>query len=564
MRSVRVAILVICTVALTTQISRADVFASGIRFTNPDDAVFDGDPADGTPVKIHFLLNDTASAVTIRIHNASGDAVVHTIIQNALSSGWHSATWDGTGSAGSGIFYVTIEASQAPRSSTAYSVFTFIPTSGTDYTIYSRGVDVIRDQAHEYYGYYYTANAGGGPLPQGLCFYTADGWFAGTDSGSPALTPTKSLTDGGTTPWTASAFAPVFATTDELGRVYVSDNPAGVVYRIDSPTATPKRIISGLTEPKGLAASGTGSNFHLYIAAGNQVLRAALGTDDTLATAPEVIATLDGQPHDVALDDEYFLYVNVRGGTGFDGDGTGATEQYNISGSLPVTTANKIWSVAWNGSPIGLSVWSGPSESVATDDIVYVSVRGNGVDANAPGVHRIVGLHDAFNLAWSSIFKPDDLPGSGGGNVSSRADITVDPVGNVVFWENGNEEIIMLSPPSSGFSVAHTTKSPGSMTLGATSVYQDEQVPSTFSLHQNFPNPFNPTTNISFELGSAGHVLLRVFDMLGRDVGVLVDKGLSAGSYTVTFNARNLRSGTYFYTLQHDGKTITRKMALLR
>jgi len=155
--SVLVAFLVVLCFAQPT---RADVFASGIRFTDPDDSAFDGDPSDGSPLKIHFLLNDTASAVTIRIHNNSGDAVIHTIMQNNLPSGWHSATWDGTGSGGSGEFYITVEASQAPYSSTGYTPFTFIPTSSTPYTIYSRGVDVIRDQTHEYYGYYYTANAG--------------------------------------------------------------------------------------------------------------------------------------------------------------------------------------------------------------------------------------------------------------------------------------------------------------------------------------------------------------------------------------------------------------------
>jgi len=463
---------------------------------------------------------------------------------NNLSSGWHSVTWDGTGSVGSGDYYVHIEASQAPYSSTAYTPFTFIPSSSTTYTIYSRGVDVVRDESSEYYGFYYTAHAGGGPLPQGLCFYTADAWFAGTDSGSPALAHTRSMTEGGTIPWSASAFAPVFATTDQIGRVYVSDNPAGMIYRIDSPTATPKVIISGLTEPKGLATKGSDSAFTLYIASANQVLRANLGTDDTLTSALDVVATSDEQAHDVVLDDGGFLYVNVRCGTGFDGDGTGKTEQYNISGTLPVTTADKIWSVAWNGSPIGLSIWSGPSETVATDDIVYVSVRGDGVDASAPGIHEIINLHDAFNLDWKNIFKPDDLPESGGGNVSSRADVTVDPVGNVIFWENGNEEIIILSPPNSGFSVSHSTYS-ALFTLVTTSVASEQTIPVNFSLRQNFPNPFNPTTNITFELGGSGQTLLRVFDILGREIQTLMNRDLEPGSYQVPFHGGQLESGTY-------------------
>jgi hypothetical protein len=55
-------------ILFTVHPTQADVFASGIRFTNPDDSAFDGNPADGTAAKIHYLLNDTAAAVTIRIH----------------------------------------------------------------------------------------------------------------------------------------------------------------------------------------------------------------------------------------------------------------------------------------------------------------------------------------------------------------------------------------------------------------------------------------------------------------------------------------------------------------
>jgi hypothetical protein len=424
---------------------------------------------------------------------------------------------------------------------------------------------VIRDQAHPNYGYFYTANAGGA-LKRGLCFYTADGWFAGSDSGSPILTPSLSVTDGGTTDWSAAISAPVFATTDYLGRVYVSDFPKGEVWRTDSPTATPKRIISGLTDPSGLATQGEGAAFTLYIAAGKEVLRANIGMDDTLSTAPEVVAALDTMAHDIAFDDEGFLYVNLRGGSGFDGDGRGWTEQYNISGTVPVTSSNKIWSITWPGNAIGLSVWSGPSQSTASDDILYVSIRGDGVDLTAPGVHEVKNLHDAFGLAWKNIFTPDNILnlGSGGGNVSSRADVTVDPVGNVIFWENGNEEIIMLAPPSSDASIAHTTKSSGEMTLGATSVQKEPVVPTNFSLEQNYPNPFNPATNIAFHLESDGPTLLRVFDMLGREIATLVNDDLAPGSYQIPFNARELHSGAYIYTLQHAGKVVSRKMLLVK
>jgi hypothetical protein len=75
-------------------------------------------------------------------------------------------------------------------------------------------------------------------------------------------------------------------------------------------------------------------------------------------------------------------------------------------------------------------------------------------------------------------------------------------------------------------------------------------VPDKFSLHQNFPNPFNPVTTIKFDIRSSGNVSLKVYDILGREVAILVDEYLRAGSYERVFEASNLSSGVYFYTLR--------------
>jgi hypothetical protein len=73
--------------------------------------------------------------------------------------------------------------------------------------------------------------------------------------------------------------------------------------------------------------------------------------------------------------------------------------------------------------------------------------------------------------------------------------------------------------------------------------------PNQFALNQNFPNPFNPTTVISYQLPEANHVTLKVFDMLGREVAVLVDGIKSAGQHNLEYNASELQSGIYFYRL---------------
>jgi len=80
----------------------------------------------------------------------------------------------------------------------------------------------------------------------------------------------------------------------------------------------------------------------------------------------------------------------------------------------------------------------------------------------------------------------------------------------------------------------------------------------------NYPNPFNPTTNISYSLAEDGFVSLKVYNVLGKEVAALVNKVKPAGNYSVSFNASNLPSGVYIYTLQTNGKSLTQKMILLR
>ncbi len=77
--------------------------------------------------------------------------------------------------------------------------------------------------------------------------------------------------------------------------------------------------------------------------------------------------------------------------------------------------------------------------------------------------------------------------------------------------------------------------------------------PLEFLLDQNYPNPFNPSTKISFSLAVDSKVSLKVFDVLGQEVAVLLNGQLSAGSQEVNFNAGSLNSGVYFYRIDADG-----------
>lgn len=97
-----------------------------------------------------------------------------------------------------------------------------------------------------------------------------------------------------------------------------------------------------------------------------------------------------------------------------------------------------------------------------------------------------------------------------------------------------------------------------------TSVQNFSSVVSDFVLNQNYPNPFNPATKISFSIPRASFVSLRIYDMAGKMVASLLSENKLAGNYTADFNAANLSSGTYFYTLQADGFMETKKMILIK
>jgi len=94
---------------------------------------------------------------------------------------------------------------------------------------------------------------------------------------------------------------------------------------------------------------------------------------------------------------------------------------------------------------------------------------------------------------------------------------------------------------------------------------ENDLVPAEFYLDQNFPNPFNPSTEIKFGITEASNIDLRIYDALGREVAVLINNEFkSAGSYSIKFDASRLASGNYVYRLNAGKNTLSRKMQLLK
>jgi hypothetical protein len=91
-----------------------------------------------------------------------------------------------------------------------------------------------------------------------------------------------------------------------------------------------------------------------------------------------------------------------------------------------------------------------------------------------------------------------------------------------------------------------------------------EIIPAEFALYQNYPNPFNPSTTIQYSVKERASVELVLYDILGRQVVVLVNEEQDAGYYKINFNAGRLASGIYFYRIQAGNFIETKKMILLK
>ena len=92
----------------------------------------------------------------------------------------------------------------------------------------------------------------------------------------------------------------------------------------------------------------------------------------------------------------------------------------------------------------------------------------------------------------------------------------------------------------------------------------EKPVITDYALFQNYPNPFNPITTISYQIPKSGEVTIKVYDSIGKEVATLVNEEKQRGRYSVMFDASNLTSGIYFYSLTSGNFKETKKLILLK
>jgi hypothetical protein len=130
----------------------------------------------------------------------------------------------------------------------------------------------------------------------------------------------------------------------------------------------------------------------------------------------------------------------------------------------------------------------------------------------------------------------------------------------VQYYVRGHYNIVSLTPPTNTVFV----ETEGIQDIEKLSQKKEDTYISDYSLLQNYPNPFNPSTTISFNIKDKGRVLLKVFDVLGNEIETLADGEYQPGLYDVNFNAANLPSGVYFYTIITNDFRQTNKMILTK
>ena len=154
--------------------------------------------------------------------------------------------------------------------------------------------------------------------------------------------------------------------------------------------------------------------------------------------------------------------------------------------------------------------------------------------------------------AFAQYLIPNSVFGNGGGAISGSGYLINGTLGQSVIGEMNSSSYNSYS----GFWYVRSSS--------VTGIKDKGKIPLSFELMQNYPNPFNPSTIINYQLPISSKVVLKIYDLLGREVATLVNKQQSAGSYSVTFAAGNLASGIYFYQLIAGGFNQVKKLILLK
>jgi len=284
----------------------------------------------------------------------------------------------------------------------------------------------------------------------------------------------------------------------------------------------------------------------------------------------------------LAVDDSENVYVT--GVSGVTGNFDYATIKYNPSGVQQ-------WVQRDSGKGGNLKSDLSPSLAVGSSGNVYVTGGSNGdyttIKYNLSGVQQWVqrynGPGNSFDYALSiAVDGSENVYVTGVSGIGMNNDYAT-----IKYNSSGIQAWVQrYNGPVNGFDYAHSLAVDGSGNVYVTGIstgsgtsldyatikysqltgisQTNNTIPEKFSLSQNYPNPFNPITVIRYSLIENRFLTLKVYDILGNEVATLVNEKQNAGSYSVDFDGSNFPSGIYFYKLQTDNFSETKKMTIIK
>lgn len=206
------------------------------------------------------------------------------------------------------------------------------------------------------------------------------------------------------------------------------------------------------------------------------------------------------------------------------------------------TLGNLNWEKRFSGS----SNMNSSARSIYIDDNDYIFVTGSiGRTGTGKNIFTVV-LDTEGNVLWNSEYN-NSIANLDDEGIFIKANFGKVYVGGYSMNETGGKESILLSYDNP-VNISNMS----------------EVIPSEFKLYQNFPNPFNPVTQINFDVRENADVVIKLYDINGREIRRLVNDFYSAGSYSVNVNLGGLSSGVYFYTMQSKDYFANKKMLLIK